>query len=137
VTNIIDGKKIDSNYIPGPYTNFPIFGFYKINFIIFLVCVVWVIILIITPGLETPGEIMFDDDGLVGFDEHYTEIESLNNPFVRVVYHSGDQMCHQKNSRSLIIMDNQMSYCARCFGIFLGLAIGAGIVTFVWMDIKC
>jgi uncharacterized membrane protein len=136
VKHIKDEKAIGENYVPGPYTNFPIFGFYKINFIIFLVCSVWVIIMIITPGLESPGVIMFDNDGLVGIDEHYSEIETYENPFVRVVYHSGDQMCHQKSTRSLIVFDNQMSYCARCFGIFLGLALGAGIVTFVWMDIK-
>ena len=29
-----------------------------------------------------------------------------------------------------------MSYCVRCFGIFLGMAIGAGIATFVWIEPK-
>ena len=54
----------------------------------------------------------------------------------RVVYDSGDYMCHQKNSRSFILGENQMSYCARCFGIFLGMAIGAAIATFVWIELK-
>jgi uncharacterized membrane protein len=136
VNNIKDHEKIAENYIPGPHTQFPIFGFYKINFIIYLVCVTWLIILIITPAVIPPDTIIFDNKGFVGIDEHYHQIETIDNTFVRVVYHSGDQMCHQKSSRSLIVCENQMSYCARCFGIFFGLALGAAIATFVWIDLK-
>lgn len=134
--NISSQNNIDRNYIPGPYTQFPIFGFYKINFILYLICVTWLIVLIITPAILPPDTIAFDNYGLVGPDEHFTEIEVIDNPFVREVYHSGDQLCHQKSARSLYICENQMSYCARCFGIFLGLAIGAAIATFVWIDLK-
>ena len=41
-----------------------------------------------------------------------------------------------KESRSFLLNSNQMPYCARCFGIFLGFAIGAGIITFVIIDLK-
>ena len=129
-------NNIDRNYIPSPSTKFPIFGFYKINFILYLICVTWLIILIITPAVLPPNTIVFDNKGLVGPDEHFSEIEIIENPFVQEVYHSGDQLCHQKSARSLYICENQMSYCSRCFGIFLGLALGAGIATFVWIDLK-
>jgi uncharacterized membrane protein len=121
-------------YMPQP--KLPIFGFYKVNFIIYLIFATWIIIILLTPALEPPGSISFGDEGLVGPSEHYTQIDTFQNPFMKSIYHSGDQMCHQKESRSFIIFENQMSYCARCFGIFLGMAIGAGIATFVWIELK-
>jgi uncharacterized membrane protein len=136
VKHIKTEEKVDNDYIPGPQTHFPIFGFYKINFIIYLILVSWVIIIFITPAFIPSGSILFDDKGIVGIDEHFAEIETIEDPFIEVVYHSGDQMCHQKGARSFIVFDNQMSYCARCFGIFLGLALGAAIATFVWIDLK-
>ena len=128
--------RLSSDTILSPEPKLPMFGFFKINFILYLICVTWVIILIITPLLEEPGTITYDDNGLVSQDEHYYQIEGYSNPFGRVVYHSGDYMCHQKSTRSFIIWDNQMSYCARCFGIFIGMAIGAAISTFVWLEMK-
>ena len=112
------------------------FGFFKINFILYLIFLTWVLIIIFAPALEPTDTIHFGNKGLVGPEEKYDDIESIQNPFLRVVYHSGDRMCHMKESRSLIINSNQMPYCARCLGIFLGLAIGAAIVTFVVIDLK-
>ncbi len=124
----------------GLFTTYPRVGFFKINFIIYLFCVTWVIIILIAPIISPPNSIDLGDDGVVGVDPRYEnnheQINLLENPIVRTVYHSGDQMCHQKNSRTFFIFENQMPYCSRCFGIFLGFAIGAGIVTFVVMDLK-
>lgn len=92
--------------------------------------------MLLAPALEPTDTIHFGNLGYVGLEEHFDDIESIQNPFARVVYHSGDRMCHMKESRSLIINSNQMPYCTRCFGIFLGLAIGAAIVTFVVIDLK-
>jgi uncharacterized membrane protein len=117
----------------------PFFGFFKLNFVMYLICVTWLILIIITPMVEPEDSVHFGDEGFgdrVGTDEHYSDIEKLENSFGRIVYHSGDRMCHIKESRSLLINGNQMSYCARDFGIFLGLAVGAGIVTFVVIDLK-
>ncbi len=112
------------------------FGFYKLNFVLFLVCLVWLLLLIVTPAALPTGTLDFGDDGMVGENEHFDEIEAINNPIIRTVYHSGDGMCHMKNSRSIFINDNQMAYCARCFGIFFGFVIGAAIATFVKVDLK-
>ncbi|TFG67847.1 MAG: DUF2085 domain-containing protein, partial [Methanomassiliicoccus sp.] len=38
--------------------------------------------------------------------------------------------CHQLADRSYFINGNQMPFCARDLGLFIGLAIGSGIVTF-------
>ena len=117
----------------------PMLGFFKLNFIVYLFCVVWLIILIVVTIVEPEDSIHFGDSDkqdIVGEDEHYYDIEQLQNPFARIVYHSGDRMCHMKESRSFLINSNQMPYCARCFGIFLGFAIGAAITTFVIMDLK-
>ena len=112
------------------------FGFYKLNFILYLVCLVWFLLLIIAPASITPNTIDFGDEGMVGVDEQYSKIETIQNPMVRAVYHSGDRMCHMKNSRSLFINSNQMPYCARCVGIFFGFVIGAGIAVFFKVDLK-
>ena len=115
---------------------FYIGGIHKVNLVIYLICITWVILILISPAFEEANTIHFGNKGLVGFDEHYDSIENMENPFVRVVYHSGDRMCHMRESRSLIIGTNQMPYCARCFGIFFGMALGAAIATFVVIDLK-
>ena len=114
----------------------PILGFFKLNFILYLVCVVWLLIILIVPVAMPKGTIDFGDTGYVGYSEHYNEIQAFNNPFVESVYNSGDRMCHMKSSRSLFINDNQMPYCARCFGVFFGFALGAAIASFIIVELK-
>jgi uncharacterized membrane protein len=114
----------------------PIFGFFKLNFILYLICVIWLLIIVIVPTAIPKDTVDLGELGMVGENEHFFEIEDINNPFVRSVYHSGDSMCHLKASRSLFINSNQMPYCARDFGVFLGFAIGAAISTFVIIDLK-
>jgi uncharacterized membrane protein len=47
-----------------------------------------------------------------------------------VLYWIGDFNCHQKEERSIILNDNQMPYCARDVGMFLGMTAGALLM--VW-----
>jgi uncharacterized membrane protein len=112
------------------------FGFYKLNFILYLICVVWFLLLIVAPASIPSDTIDLGDDGMVGMDEHFDTIETIQNPMVEAIYHSGDSMCHLKNSRSLFINSNQMPYCARDVGIFFGFVVGAGIAVFVKVDLK-
>jgi len=109
----------------------PMFGFFKINFIIYLFCMIWLLLILIVPAVSEAGTIQFQEFdefenpvGKVGFSEYHNDIEKIQNPLSRAVYNSGDRMCHLKSSRSFSINDNQMPYCARCLGIFLGFAIG-------------
>ena len=41
------------------------FGFYKLNFILYLICVVWFLLLIIAPASVPADTIDFGDDGMV------------------------------------------------------------------------
>ena len=104
---------------------------------------IWLLLILIVPAVSEPGTIQFQEFdefenpiGKVGFSEYHNDIEKIQNPLSRAVYNSGDRMCHMKSSRSFSINDNQMPYCARCFGIFLGFAIGAGFATFIVIDLK-
>lgn len=47
--------------------------------------------------------------------------------FHRIIYYFGDFNCHQLEERSLYVNGNQMPMCARCTGIFVGLALGVGL----------
>ncbi len=58
------------------------------------------------------------------------------NPVVGFVYSTGGNTCHQRASRSFFLNGNQMPYCSRCTGIFLGLVIGAGIAVFRYIVFK-
>jgi len=63
--------------------------------------------------------------GKVNIPDNADYINShITNPVARGVYLIGDIMCHQHADRSFFIRGNQMPFCARCAGIFLGLAIG-------------
>ena len=112
------------------------FGFNKINLVIYVICVTWLLIILITPAAQDQNTIRFGDNGLVSQDEYFHQIEEIENPFIRTVYHSGDDMCHMKKSRSLFINSHQMAYCARDLGIFFGFALGAALVTFVRIDLR-
>jgi uncharacterized membrane protein len=116
----------------------PVYGFFKLNFMVYLICVIWLLIILIVPYIEPEGSIDFGDSKFdaVGSNEHFSDIERMNNPFVRAVYHSGDRMCHTKGSRSFYINSNQMAYCARDIGVFIGFVIGAAISSFVIIDLK-
>jgi uncharacterized membrane protein len=43
----------------------------------------------------------------------------------------GDTECHQLANRSFFINGNQMPFCSRDVGLFIGLAVGAGVATFI------
>ncbi|EMR73959.1 putative membrane protein [Thermoplasmatales archaeon SCGC AB-539-N05] len=100
----------------------------KIKVIIFIFFLFWALLHFIIP-LLLPANIITDLSGVVGLEdnEHLTN----NLPFPsRLVYKLGDIMCHQKAERSFFINGNQMPFCSRCTGIFLGLSIGLMIVIF-------
>ena len=51
------------------------------------------------------------------------------------MYWLGDAECHQLSHRSYFINGNQMPFCARDLGLFLGLAVGFGLVSFYRLKI--
>jgi uncharacterized membrane protein len=52
-------------------------------------------------------------------------IEALGAPVSGVVYAFGSLICHQRAERSFHLGMAQLPVCARCFGLYLGAAIGA------------
>ena len=94
-------------------------------YIPFLIAFVWALLLFLSPIMEAPNTIYLGNHGKVSVADNTPYIDShVRNPVARAVYISGDYMCHQHSDRSFFIMGNQMPYCARCTGIFLGLSIG-------------
>jgi|TARA_B000000557_G_scaffold142638_1_gene115814 uncharacterized membrane protein len=64
-----------------------------------------------------------DLSGVVGKYDNRDVIEEMNF-LAKFIYYVGDLNCHQLSHRSYSYNDNQMSFCARDTGIFLGLVLG-------------
>ena len=94
-------------------------------FVPFIIAMVWVILLFISPLTQASGTIYLGNQGKVSLPDNAHNITvEVQNPVARAVYLIGDIMCHQHADRSFFIDGNQMPFCARCTGIFLGLAFG-------------
>ena len=82
----------------------------------------WLSLLLFSPYLIESGT-TGDLSGVVGKYDNEEVIEEMN-VIARGIYYIGDLNCHQLSHRSYSYNDNQMSFCARDTGIFLGLVIG-------------
>ncbi len=103
----------------------------RVNWLLFIPAIlllIWAILLFLSPALMPPNSIYLGNNGKVSVMDNAPYINShIHNPLFRAVYIAGDFMCHQHADRSFFINGNQMPFCARCTGIFLGLAFGAFI----------
>ena len=82
----------------------------------------WLSLLLFSPYMIDNGS-TGDLSGVVGkYDNRYV-IEEMNF-LAKFIYYVGDLNCHQLSQRSYSYNDNQMSFCARDTGIFLGLVLG-------------
>jgi uncharacterized membrane protein len=77
-----------------------------------------------------PSGALTDLSGSVGTVDNAEEFSGLGL-VPRVIYSIGDRECHQIDDRSYFLNDNQMPFCARDLGLFLGLAAGFGVSAFV------
>jgi uncharacterized membrane protein len=108
-----------------------------INLVIYFILITWALLIVIVPYGVEPNSIHFGDEGYTSFTEHSDEIESnISDDFVKSIYDSGDSMCHQKETRTLLVNGNQMPYCSRCTALFWGLALGVAIVVFIRVELK-
>lgn len=82
----------------------------------------WLSLLLFSPYLIESGT-TGDLSGVVGKYDNKEIIEEMNI-IARGIYYIGDLNCHQLSHRSYSYNDNQMSFCARDTGIFLGLVVG-------------
>ncbi|MBR73681.1 MAG: hypothetical protein CL872_01880 [Dehalococcoidaceae bacterium] len=94
----------------------------KWNRIFLAILWTWTLLIAGTPYLNEENS-TGDLSGSVGKYDNEEVVEKMN-PISRVVYYLGDVNCHQLSHRSYEYNGNQMSFCARDFGIFLGLAMG-------------
>ena len=82
----------------------------------------WLSLLLFSPYMIDNGS-TGNLSGVVGKYDNRDVIEEMNF-LAKFIYYVGDLNCHQLSHRSYSYNDNQMSFCARDTGIFLGLVMG-------------
>ena len=82
----------------------------------------WLSLLLFSPYMIDNGS-TGDLSGVVGKYDNRDVIEEMNF-LAKFIYYVGDLNCHLLSHRSYSYNDNQMSFCARDTGIFLGLVLG-------------
>ena len=102
-------------------------------FFLFLIFLFWSLLQFIIP-MMLPGDSVQDLTGLTGVSDNEDIISNMDFPS-SFIYSVGDRMCHQKADRSFFINGNQMPFCSRCTAIWLGLAIGLGLMFFLKLKI--
>jgi uncharacterized membrane protein len=100
----------------------------------FGITLAWVLCMFLAP-LSLPAGSVTDLSGSVGLVDNANQTAKMN-PFARWVYAGGDVNCHQKASRSLYVNGNEMPYCSRDLGIFIGMMLGALFGLYIVLDLK-
>lgn len=90
---------------------------------------VWLALVVLSP-LLVPSNTLKDLSGVVGGHENERQFKNID-PLPHAIYWLGDAECHQLANRSYFLNGNQMPFCARDVGLFLGLVLGFGFATFV------
>ena len=96
--------------------------------IFFIPFLIWILLQFIAPFALHHGSI-HDLSGNVGVADNEKLINELPSPW-NAIYSCGDRLCHQKAERSFFLNGNQMPFCSRCTAIWVGFAIGLGIMVF-------
>ena len=102
--------------------------------ILLVASTVWVALTVTAP-LLVPSDTLLDLTGTVGMRENVAQFESLSI-VPRTIYIIGDLECHQIADRSYFLNGNQMPFCSRDLGLFLGIALGFGIATFFFLQLN-
>jgi uncharacterized membrane protein len=82
----------------------------------------WLVLVVIAP-FSLPSSSVTDLSGRASSVDNLEKTSGMN-PLARVIYLLGDINCHQLAERSFFLNGNQMPFCARDLGIFIGLAAG-------------
>lgn len=101
--------------------------------IVAVILLVWVLLLLVSPLQVSPGSLV-DLDGTVGVEDHTALFSSLSQPW-RSVYMAGDRLCHQREDRSFVLGGNEMAFCARCTGVWIGMLLGVVVMALVEVPI--
>jgi uncharacterized membrane protein len=95
---------------------------------VFIICLAWLALVVSAPFLVPSGTLL-DLSGSVNVKDNTALFHSLS-PLPKAIYTIGDVECHQIASRSFFLNGNEMPFCARDLGLFLGLAAGFGLAAF-------
>jgi len=94
----------------------------------FALCLIWVLLVVSSPFL-VPSGTLTDLSGSVTVRDNVDQFRDLD-ALPKAVYSIGDAECHQIKERSYFLNDNEMPFCARDFGLFIGLAGAFGLAAF-------
>jgi len=95
----------------------------KIPLVLSIITLVFFILNLAAPYMIEPNTVR----GLEGranamdFQDKWDDM----HPVPRAIYWFGDFNCHQYESRSFVLNENQLPVCSRCMGVFLGTLIGS------------
>jgi len=84
------------------------------------------LVVLIAPFTLPHGSVT-DLSGVVGKEDNGDQIANMN-PLAAGVYLFGDLNCHQIAERSFFLNGNEMPFCARDIGLFIGLAAGMALI---------
>ena len=100
----------------------------------FVITTIWLALVIASPFMVPRGTLT-DLSGLVGVRDNAEAFSQLD-PLPRAVYTIGDSQCHQIASRSYFLNENQMPFCSRDLGLFIGLAAASGVALFLTISVN-
>jgi uncharacterized membrane protein len=98
----------------------------RIIIIFFIIFFIWIFLQFLSPFILPTG-IASNLSGQTGISDNKQIISKMPFP-IGSVYGCGDRLCHQLQERSIILNENQMPFCSRCTAIWLGIAIGLGLI---------
>ena len=107
--------------------------FSNLILLFFLLAFIWVLLQFIAP-FALPENSVRDLSGLVALSDNDYLIQEMAFPW-NGIYSWGDRLCHQQADRSFFINGNQMPFCSRCTAIWLGIALGLGLMVFYRIDV--
>ncbi len=126
------------HYPPSPYyrprREKKKFGIFIPHTALFIFCFIYTLLIVVAPYTMPPHTVT-DLSGYSPSIDNEDQTSKMN-PLAQFIYSQGDRDCHQRADRSLFLNDNEMPYCARCFAIYLGMAIAAGIAMFYRVPFK-
>jgi len=96
--------------------------------VLFAASAVWLALVVSAP-LLVPSDTLRDLSGRVGSHDNDLQFSSIG-PLPHAIYWIGDGQCHQIASRSYFLNGNEMPFCSRDLGFFIGLVAGFGLMTF-------
>ncbi len=98
----------------------------KAEIVMLAIFATFTFLVFLAPFTLTPGQVT-DLSGKAGTIDNQAQIDQMN-PLAAAIYWFGDGNCHQIAARSFYLNGNEMPFCSRDVGVFVGLVGGMGLV---------